>query len=177
MTLSLQFSSLLLMVLSGVLIGAIIEMTRFLTGIFPRRSVVFKYGIGIEVIVWLLLGFGTFYLLYIVRDGIWRVYDPLAQMVGIILYEQIFQPVFRLAGRIFVRLIVKPIWFILYTLIMIIRKILHFFVLIIGAIVHPLLFPIKKIWHLALQKKQNIQYNIKHTKNLKKSDGRERNGK
>lgn len=168
MTLSLQFFSLLLMVLSGLIIGAVIEGTRFLTESFPRRSFIFKYRVGIEIIIWLLLGLATFYLLYEIRDGIWRVYDPLAQIVGILLYEQIFQPVFQLGGRIFLRLLVKPIWFIIRTIVMVIRKILHFFIVVIGAIIHPLLFPFKKMWHLALQKKRNIKYTFKYTKKSEK---------
>jgi hypothetical protein len=165
MTLSLQFFSLLLMMASGILIGAIIEGTRFLTENFSKRSFVFKYRVGLEVIIWILLGLGTFYLLYEVRDGIWRVYDPLAQLVGILFYEQFFQPIFRLAGRIFLRLIVKPIWFVIHIFITIVHKILRLFVNIIRAIAQPFHFLYKKTLHLALQKKPNLRYNKKYTKN------------
>uniref|UniRef100_UPI00406BF89A spore cortex biosynthesis protein YabQ n=1 Tax=Psychrobacillus sp. FSL H8-0483 TaxID=2921389 RepID=UPI00406BF89A len=167
MTLSLQFFSLLLMTLSGVLVGAIIEGTRFITDNFPRRSLIFKYRIALEILVWILLGIGTFYILFNVRDGIWRIYDPLAQIVGILLYEQFFQPVFRLAGRIFLRLIVQPIWFILRLIVTILRKIVNFILLIIGVLLKPFRFLYQKIWHLALQKKPNLRYNKKYTKKLK----------
>ena len=116
MTLSLQFYSLMLMIGSGILGGAVIEGTRFITEHTPKRSFVFKYQVVIEIIVWILMGLATFYILYSVRDGIWRIYDPLAQVLGILLYQLFFQPVFRLAGRIFLRLIVKPIWFIIRTI-------------------------------------------------------------
>jgi hypothetical protein len=165
MTLSLQFVSLLLMMVSGILIGAIIEGTRFLTESFSKRSFVFKYRIGIEIIIWTSLGLGTFLLIYEVRDGIWRVYDPLAQLLGILLYEKIFQPAFRLAGRIFLRLIVKPIWFIVHALFVVFGKLISFIILIIFAITKPFRVIYKKTMHLALQKKPNFRYNKKYTKN------------
>lgn len=167
MTLSLQFVSLLLMILSGVLVGAIIEGTRFVTESSPRRSFIFKYRVAFEVIIWILLGLGTFYILYNVRDGIWRIYDPLAQIVGILLYEQFFQPVFRLAGRIFLRLVVQPIWFIIRMLIAVIRKIVQFFLFIIAILLKPFLFLYQKMRRLTLQKKTNFSYNKKYTKKLK----------
>lgn len=165
MTLSLQFFSLLSMLTSGVLIGAIIEGTRFLTGVFSKRSFIFKYRIGIEIIVWILLGLGTFYVLYEVRDGIWRIYDPLAQLVGILLYEQLFQPVFRFVGRIFITLIIKPIWFIIRIFLMIISKILRFILLILITIAHPFRYLYKKTLRWTLQKKTKLSYNKKYTKN------------
>lgn len=165
MTLSLQFLSLLLMMVSGILIGAIIEGTRFLTKVFSKRSLIFKYQVGLEIIIWVLLGLGTFYLLYEVRDGIWRVYDPLAQIVGIILYEQIFQPVFQLAGRIFLRLIVKPIWFIIHVIIVILGKLFNFITVIIVALVRPFHTLYKKTLRLTLLKKTIFRYNKKYTKN------------
>lgn len=165
MTLSLQFFSLLMMVLSGIVIGAIIEGTRFLTDSFPRRSFVFKYRIALEIIVWVILGLGTFYILFSIRDGIWRIYDPLAQIVGVLLYEQLFQPVFRLAGRIFLRVIVQPIWLIIRILVFIIHKIVRFLVVLILLILKPFRFLFQKLWHLALQKKPKFRYNKKYTKN------------
>lgn len=165
MTLSLQFYSLLLMVLSGVIIGAIIEGTRFVTNSFPKRTFVFKYSIALEIIVWIMLGLGTFYILYSVRDGIWRIYDPLAQVVGILLYEQLFQPLFRLLGRIFLRIIIQPIWFLIRIFITIINKIFRLIGIILATIVRPFHFIYKKIWRLALKKKPNFRYNKKYTKN------------
>ncbi|QFF97400.1 hypothetical protein PB01_00330 [Psychrobacillus glaciei] len=165
MTLSLQFVSLLLLMVSGILIGAIIEGTRFLTGSFSKRSFIFKSRIGIEVIIWISLGLGTFFLLYEVRDGVWRVYDPLAQLLGILLYEKLFQPAFQLTGRIFLRLIVKPIWFILHAFITLIGKISSLIFLLILVITKPFRYIYLKTLHLALQKKPNFRYNKKYTKN------------
>ncbi|MFJ8066754.1 spore cortex biosynthesis protein YabQ [Psychrobacillus sp. NPDC096426] len=165
MTLSLQFYSLLLMVLSGVVIGAIIEGTRFVTNSFPKRTYVNKYSIAIEIIVWILLGLGTFYILFRVRDGIWRIYDPLAQVVGILLYEQLFQPIFRLVGRIFLHIVIQPIWFIFRIFILIIHKIFILIGIVLATIVRPFYFLYKKIWHLALKKIPNFRYNKKYTKN------------
>ncbi|MEK3979388.1 spore cortex biosynthesis protein YabQ [Psychrobacillus sp. FSL K6-2836] len=167
MTLSLQFFSLLLMVFSGILVGAIIEGARFVTGSFPRRSYVYKYRIVLEIFIWITLGLGSFYILYEVRDGVWRIYDPLAQIVGILLYDQIFQPVFRLIGRIFLLLIIQPIWWIIRFIWMVINKIIYLIWTIISFIFKPFHFLFQKTWHLALQKKPNFRYNGKYTKKLK----------
>ncbi|WP_419960530.1 spore cortex biosynthesis protein YabQ [Psychrobacillus sp. BM2] len=167
MTLSLQFFSLLLMVFSGVLVGAIIEGTRFVTGSFPRRSYVYKYRIVFEIFVWITLGLGSFYILFEVRDGVWRIYDPLAQIVGILLYDQLFQPVFRLLGRIFLRLIIQPIWWIIRFIWILVYKIIHLVWVLISFIFKPFRFLFLKTWHLALQKKPNFRYNRKYTKKLK----------
>lgn len=165
MTLSLQFYSLLLMVLSGIVIGAIIEGARFVMNSFPKRTFVFKYSAALEIVVWIILGLGTFYILFNVRDGIWRIYDPLAQIVGILLYEQLFQPIFRLAGRIFLRIVIQPIWFLIRIFITIINKIFRLIGFVLLTIVRPFHFIYKKIWHLALKKKPNFRYNKKYTKN------------
>lgn len=165
MTLSLQFYSLLLMVLSGIVIGAIIEGARFVMNSFPKRTFVFKYSAALEIVVWIILGLGTFYILFNVRDGIWRIYDPLAQIVGILLYEQLFQPIFRLAGRIFLRIVIQPIWFLIRIFVTIINKIFRLIGFILVTIVRPFHFIYKKIWHLALKKKPNFRYNKKYTKN------------
>lgn len=165
MTLSLQFYSLLLMVLSGIVIGAIIEGARFVMNSFPKRTFVFKYSAALEIVVWIILGLGTFYILFNVRDGIWRIYDPLAQIVGILLYEQLFQPIFRLAGRIFLRIVIQPIWFLIRIFVTIINKIFRLMGFILVTIVRPFHFIYKKIWHLALKKKPNFRYNKKYTKN------------
>jgi len=165
MTLSLQFYSLLLMVLSGILIGAIIEGARFVMNSFPKRTFVFKYSAALEIVVWIILGLGTFYILFNVRDGIWRIYDPLAQIVGILLYEQLLQPIFRLAGRIFLRIVIQPIWFLIRIFVTIINKIFRLIGFILVTIVRPFHFVYKKIWHLALKKKPNFRYNKKYTKN------------
>lgn len=167
MTLSLQFFSLLLMVFSGILVGAIIEGTRFVTGSFPRRTLVYKYRVVLEIFTWLVLGFVSFYILFEVRDGVWRIYDPLAQIVGILLYDQLFQPGFRLLGRIFLRLIVQPIWWIIHFIWLVITKIIHLIWLLISFFFKPFHFLFQKTWHLALQKKPNFRYNKKYTKKLK----------
>lgn len=166
MTLSLQFVSLFVLMVSGILIGAIIEGTRFLTENFSKRSFVFKYRVGIELIIWIVIGLATFYLLYEVRDGVWRIYDPLAQIMGILLYEQIFQPVFQLAGKIFLRLIVMPILFLIGIIIKAIRGFLRIIFVIIMTITSPFRFLYKKLLSFALQKKPNFRYNKRQTKKL-----------
>ena len=167
MTLSLQFFSLLLMVFSGILVGAIIEGTRFVTGSFPRRSYVYNYRIVLEIFVWIILGLSSFYILFEVRDGVWRIYDPLAQVLGILLYDQLFQPLFRLIGRIFLRLIIQPIWWIIRFIWIVINKFINLIWTLLSFIFQPFQYIFRKTRHLALQKKPKFRYNRKYTKKLK----------
>jgi len=147
------------MIVSGVVVGAIIEGLRFVTESTPRRSFLYKYRIYMEIVAWIVLGLGTFYILYSVRDGIWRIYDPLAQLLGILLYEQVFQPVFRFAGRVFLRLIVRPLWFILKLLTTLILKLIQILARILGILLTPVTYIYKNTLHLALQNFRKYRYN------------------
>ena len=112
MTINDQVVSILIMVLSGLLVGATIDFIRYFLSILSRKSILRKMGYGVELFVWALLGALTFYILFNVTGGQWRLVYPLAQISGIFLYEAIFQPVFRFVGRVFILLIIKPILFI-----------------------------------------------------------------
>ncbi len=161
MTLSLQFFSLLLMMISGVIVGAIIEGLRFVMHSTPRRSFFYKYRIYIEIVAWIVLGLGTFYILYTVRDGIWRIYDPLAQLLGILLYEQVFQPIFRFAGRVCLRFIIRPLWILLKLLTRLVLKFVQFLLRILRFLLSPIVYIYKNTLHLALQNFLKKRYNKK----------------
>ena len=148
MTINEQVVSILIMALSGLLIGAIIDCTRFSLSALSQKSILKRMGYGVELIVWALLGALTFYILFTIKGGEWRLVDPLAQILGIFLYESVFQPYFRFVGRVFIFLIIKPIIaiikFIKYIIVSTIRLIIRIILII--------LLPFRKIYTRFLKK-------------------------
>lgn len=125
MTINEQVVSILIMTISGLFIGATVDGTRYLLSAISPKFFLRKMGYGVELIVWAILGALTFYILFIVKDGEWRLVDPLAQILGIFLYESLFQPFFRFVGRVFVLLFIKPIYLIIKFIISIITGIIR----------------------------------------------------
>ncbi len=102
-----------------------------------KKSFIRKYAVAIEVIGWVLVGCGTFYVLYLVRDGAWRMYDPVAQVSGLLLYASFFYRPFRLLGRIVLLLVVKPLWFLIRLIVSIVRQIVRLLMKILSVLVLP----------------------------------------
>lgn len=113
MSLSVQFFSLLAMIGTGIVAAAMIDMIG--TGIAHagKRSSIRKHSILLEVIGWVLVGLWTFTVLYRVRDGAWKIYDPFAQLSGLYLYISFLYRPLRVLGRVILILVLKPIWFVL----------------------------------------------------------------
>lgn len=108
---SAQLVSILVMFISGIAVGAIIDFIRINIRFIPLknlRRVTWLF----EWLVWLFLGISTFYLLFLVKGGQWRFVDPLAQIAGIVSYELFFQRSIRFIGRILYNLFIRPILFI-----------------------------------------------------------------
>ncbi len=109
MSLSVQFISLLVMIGTGIIAGAIIDHFQMLNiARHTKRSARLLY-VSIEVMVWILVGCWTFYVLYKVRDGAWRIYDPLAQLSGLFLYMSFFYKPIRLMSSIVYMMLIRPI--------------------------------------------------------------------
>lgn len=109
MSLTVQFISLLVMVCTGIIAGAIIDHLQMLSiAHHPKKSTRFLY-IGIEVMGWIGVGCWTFYMLYLVRDGAWRIYDPFAQLSGLLLYSSFFYKPFRFVSRLVYLIVIAPI--------------------------------------------------------------------
>lgn len=113
MSLSVQFFSLLAMIGTGIVAAALIDMIG--TGIAHagKRSFIRRHGVLLEVLGWIFVGFWAFTILYRVRDGAWKIYDPFAQLSGLYLYISVFHRPLRVLGRVILVLLLKPIWFIL----------------------------------------------------------------
>lgn len=99
--------SLVVLLVSGVIIGACIDCWRVYSRRLPYKWRRFLR-VPIELILWLLAGIISFYLLYIWQDGKWRMIDFTVQLSGIWLYDRFFFRVIRLIIRIIVYIIVNP---------------------------------------------------------------------
>lgn len=94
MIVSEQFYQLIVMVLSGIAVGFIIDSIRLIVFSTPKRSSLRKWMMVVELLTWILLGGLTYYLLFWLKDGAWRAYDPLAQIAGIFFVSIIFSNLF-----------------------------------------------------------------------------------
>lgn len=137
MSLSVQFLSLLAMIGTGIAAAAFIDMIGTGTASAGKTSFIRRHSTVFEVIGWTIAGCWTFLILYIVRDGGWRIYDPFAQVSGILLYASVFHKPIRFVGRIILILFVKPLWFIISTFFSMIWKLLHFFLKIVFLLFTP----------------------------------------
>jgi hypothetical protein len=146
MTISYQFLSLLAMILSGVATGFLVESFRDSCQALRPGALLRRYQGFFEILLWLGLGIASFYLLFYLRDGTWRIYDPCAQIVGIISYELWFRKPMLLGRRVFMRLIVQPIWWIIHLIVTIIRHIVRLLVKICMTILWPLKKLVEKVF-------------------------------
>ncbi|NYF26426.1 spore cortex biosynthesis protein YabQ [Sporosarcina sp. JAI121] len=137
MSLSVQFLSLLAMIGTGIVAGAFMDMIGTGTAHAGKQSIIRRRAAWIEVIGWILVGCGTFYILFLVRDGAWRMYDPLAQVSGLLLYATIFHKPFRLFGRVILALLIKPLWFLARLIVSFIRQIIRFIIKVFAVLSTP----------------------------------------
>ena len=66
MSLSVQFLSLLAMIGTGIVAGAFMDMIGTGTAHAGKKSIIRKHAVWLEVIGWIFVGCGTFYILYLV---------------------------------------------------------------------------------------------------------------
>lgn len=142
MSLSVQFISLLAMMGTGVLAGAFMDMISTFVAGASKRSIIRKWAVVLEVVGWIFIGFGSFYILFLVRDGAWRMYDPLAQLSGMLLYASLFYVIFRFFGRVCLTIIIRPLWFLAHLCVSTLRQLLR----IIFRIVFTLFRPFYKLY-------------------------------
>ncbi|MEG0260717.1 MAG: spore cortex biosynthesis protein YabQ [Lysinibacillus sp.] len=161
MIISEQFIQLVVMVMSGIIVGFVIDSTRLIVVAAPKKSHLRKMAVVLELFVWLALGGTTFYLLFWLKDGAWRIIDPLAQLLGIFLYQTFLQSFFRFIGRMFVLIVLRPILWLARLIVFIIRKV---FQVVIGLII-IILRPFVKIYSYLLntlfKNNRYLKYNKK----------------
>lgn len=159
MIVSEQFFQLLVMITSGIAVGFIIDSVRLVVFSTPKRSRLRKWMMFVELLTWIALGGMTYYLLFWLKNGAWRAYDPLAQIVGIFLYQLFFQQILRFIARILVNIIGKPIWFMVWLIIAIIRRILQIIIYIGALLVRPFVKIYSYLVYTFSKKLRYIKYN------------------
>ena len=143
MSLSVQFLSLLAMIGTGIVGAGFIDMIGIGTAHAGKKSLIRRRAAVLEVIGWIIVGFWSFYILYIVRAGEWRIYDPFAQLSGIFLYTSFFHKPFRFFGRIGLIIFLKPLWFVIYG----VCRLLVWKISLIGKLIYFLISPVILIFH------------------------------
>lgn len=161
MIVSEQFYQLIVMVLSGIAVGFIIDSIRLIVFSTPKRSSLRKWMMVVELITWILLGGLTYYLLFWLKDGAWRAYDPLAQIAGIFLYQSFFQTFLRFVARILVNITWRPFWFIVRFIIMVIRQILQLLINIVMFVIRPFVKIYSYLSYTFFKKLRYLKYNKK----------------
>ena len=146
MSLSVQFFSLLAMIGTGIIAGAMIDLAGTMIETAKNGSILKRYALVLEVIVWIVAGAFAFFVLYMTRDGAWRIYDPLAQFSGLLLYVAFFHRPFRVLGRIFFVLFIKPVRFIMNIIYMLIMSIIRFILRVLQLLFRPLTFIYSKLF-------------------------------
>ena len=161
MIVSEQFYQLIVMVLSGIAVGFIIDSIRLIVFSTPKRSSLRKWMMVVELLTWILLGGLTYYLLFWLKDGAWRAYDPLAQIAGIFLYQSFFQTFLRFVARILVNITWRPFWFIVRFIVTVIRQILQLFINIVMFVIRPFVKIYSYLSYTFLKKLRYLKYNKK----------------
>ena len=161
MIVSEQFYQLIVMVLSGIAVGFIIDSIRLIVFSTPKRSSLRKWMMVVELITWILLGGLTYYLLFWLKDGAWRAYDPLAQIAGIFLYQSFFQTILRFIARVLVNITWRPFWFIVRFIVSVIRLILQFLLNIVMIVIRPFVKIYSYLSYTFLKKLRYLKYNKK----------------
>lgn len=146
MSLSVQFLSLLAMIGTGIGAGAFMDLIGTGVDATGKKSIIRKYAVPLEVIGWILIGCASFYVLFIVRDGAWRMYDPVAQICGMLLYASFFHRPFRFFGRVLNMLIIKPTWFVIMLVVRIISYLFKLIVKIGKFLLSPFIFLYYKVY-------------------------------
>ncbi|MBK3496907.1 hypothetical protein JFL43_19005 [Viridibacillus sp. YIM B01967] len=152
MTVTAQFLSLLVMIASGIVGAACIDIVRTIKYYAPPRSFRRKGYVTLELTTWLLLGIASFYLLLKVRAGEWRLVDPIAQLAGFYCYQLYFQSVFRFGGRLIYRMLLRPLWLIFDFFVSIIRWLIRALLRVVRLLLLPFLKLGKKTKGLRLKK-------------------------
>lgn len=147
MTVSEQFVSLIIMAASGIAIGAIIDGTRSSISALSLKSYLRRFAFGFELIIWAILGIISFYIIFLVKGGEWRLVDPLTQIFGILLYESLLQPFFRFLGRLFIIFIIRPI----VALYQLIRFVITMVFKLIVSIILIMLKPFYKLYTITIK--------------------------
>ncbi|ARD48465.1 hypothetical protein SporoP37_10050 [Sporosarcina sp. P37] len=158
MSLSVQFFSLLAMIGTGIAAGIVMDLFGTIVAASDKRSFIKRWAFWFECMVWIGLGIGAFLVLIMVRGGAWRMYDPVAQISGLLLYAAVFYHPARFAGRLLLLVVLRPIWLIIRLVFLTCRRIIYLIVSVLSLIMSPFIRIAKNIGKF-LQNKCRVLYN------------------
>lgn len=158
MSLSVQFFSLLAMIGTGITAGIVLDLFGTIVAACDKRSFIRRWAFWFECLIWILLGIMSFWVLVLVRDGAWRMYDPVAQISGLLLYAAIFHHPVRIVGRLLLLVVLRPIWLIIRLVYLTIQRIFYLIASILTLITSPFIRLVKNIGKF-LQNKCRVLYN------------------
>lgn len=157
MTLTVQFATMLSMVLSGVFIGASYHTFKRIEKPWFHH-IFWRY--GAEILFWLLHAILLYYILYIVNEGILRFYVFLSVFCGYAMFKSLFEGVYKrlldillhLLRRIYDMIykvinfsIIQPIVWIISIVLLLLSKIATFILSILLLCWKVITWPIKWI--------------------------------
>ncbi|MCF3944461.1 spore cortex biosynthesis protein YabQ [Oceanobacillus alkalisoli] len=153
MTLSVQFTTMAVMVLSGIYLGLAQDTFRRFSVHWKNRTVISYL---LEIGFWLLQTIIVFYFLFLVNSGEIRLYIFLACLLGFSFYQallktvyrnvlegviSVLRTIFRFIKQVFLIFIVTPLKWIFFLLSGIIVFIINLVVKLLAIILKIILFP------------------------------------
>lgn len=148
MILSHQTVSIVVLFLSGLIIGATMDAFRFFW-FYRKTTRLYQFHRFFEIILWIGFGMATFYLIFIIKGGVWRFMDPIAQFFGIFAYEKLMKRPFRAIGRLLYLLFIRPIVWVgslfIGSIRFILKIIFNIVQFVIKLLVTPFIKPLNKL--------------------------------
>ncbi|MEW9675295.1 spore cortex biosynthesis protein YabQ [Lentibacillus sp. L22] len=160
MTLDVQFLTMIVMIISGIYLGAALETFLRFKPYWKSNWFMLYF---MEIAFWLSQVLLLFYVLFLVNAGELRVYVFLALFMGFAAYKALFAPLYKRLLELFIRiiltcyhfiekliktLVIAPIKYIIQLLITLILFIVQLLVKVFLFVVKVIFFPIK--WILIL---------------------------
>ncbi|AYC30689.1 spore cortex biosynthesis protein YabQ [Paenisporosarcina cavernae] len=143
-----EFLQLVTLTFSGIVIGAVIDWLQDVLALLRPTKKNRWIKAGIIVFAWAIFGVATFFLLWRLTFGEWRIYDPVAQFIGMMMYGYWFRDAVLIIRKILYLLVFRPIYFILHSLVYVIRQVVR----AIFYIFWVFIWPIRSIWNKYFQK-------------------------
>lgn len=175
MTLEVQFTIMISMVLGGVYLGLALETHRRLFNHLSRLLFIY----AMEITFWMTQAFILFYILYRVNGGEIRFYNILAVLLGFSMYQVFmatiykktleklivsFTNVYKFVAQVINIILIKPVMFLFQLIITCLLFLFNslFFILsfLIGIIMAPLRWALKYIYKLLPGRFQRYLYKI-----------------
>lgn len=176
MTLDVQFMTMISMILGGFYLGLALETFRRFSFAWKNNTFLLYF---MEICFWLTQSFILFYLLFRVNGGDIRLYVIIASFFGFAAYKALASKVYvrilerlitignsiyRFSIKLFNGIIITPIKFIIHFVInllkWVVKGIIAILTFLLTIIFGPILWLLKKVYHLLPKRVHNILYKL-----------------